>query len=120
LPKIPNWVERLASFLQDITLAWEEAGHEQRNRLVSQLFKVVRIENKQLMAVIPRPEFKPFFDLEYQAVPECVVHIRHRRGTSAPLNKKFPFFCTGEACPEPVEGGIKGMRSYLYQITLLC
>ena len=73
-------LEKLARFLEDITLAREEAGKEQRNRLVSQLFEVAWVENKQLVAATPWSEFKPFFDLEYQAVPEGVVHIGHRRG----------------------------------------
>ena len=74
-------LEKLAAFLEDIALAWEEAAERQRNRLTSQLFEVVWIENKQLVAVTPRSEFKPFFDLKYQGMPEAVVHIEHQRGT---------------------------------------
>jgi site-specific DNA recombinase len=84
-------LEKLASFLEDITLAWEEAGEEHRNRLVSQLFEVVWVENKQLVAVTPRSEFKPFFDLEYQAVPEGVVHIGHGRGAKPLFREIIPF-----------------------------
>ena len=73
-------LEKLAAFLEDIALAWEEATQEQRNRLTSQLFEVLWIETKQLVAVTPRPEFKPFFDLEYRGMPQAVVHIGHRRG----------------------------------------
>ncbi|MFC1909958.1 recombinase family protein [Chloroflexota bacterium] len=79
-------LEKLAAFLEDIALVWEEAAEEQRNRLASQLFDVVWIENKQLVAVTPKPEFKPFFDLGYQGMPESVVHIGCRRGAK-PLLK---------------------------------
>ena len=72
-------LERLASFLGDITLAWEEANGEQRNRLASQLFETVWIQNKQVLAVTPRPDFKPFFDLQYDGLSNGVLHIRPRR-----------------------------------------
>jgi len=84
-------LEKLAAFLEDVALAWEEATEEQRNRLASQLFEAVWIENKQIMAVTPRSEFKPFFDLEYQGMSEGVVHIGHGRGAKPLFNKFFPF-----------------------------
>lgn len=73
-------LEKLASFLEDITLAWEDATQEQRHRLASHLFEAVWIKDKQLLAVTPRPDFGPFFDLQYAGVPEAVMHIAHRRG----------------------------------------
>lgn len=97
-------LERLAAFLEDIALAREEAAEEQRNRLASQLFEVVWIENKQVVAVTPRPEFKPFFDLEYQGMPEAVVHIGHRRGAKPLLKNHSP-------SPFPKGKGTKGIGS---------
>jgi site-specific DNA recombinase len=95
-------LEKLASFLEDISLAWEEAAEEQRKRLASQLFEVVWIENKQLVAVTPRSEFRPFFDLQYQGMPEGVVHIGHQRGAQPLFNNHFPF-------PLSKGKGIKGI-----------
>ena len=71
-------LEKLALFLKDITLAWEQANQEQRNRLASQLFEAIWVKDKKVWAVAPRPEFKPFFDLQYEGVSHGVLQIRPR------------------------------------------
>ena len=88
-------LEKLAAFLEDIALAWEEATQEQRNRLASQIFEVAWIENKELVAVTPRSEFKPFFDLQYQGMPEAVVHIGRRGGAKPLYHKSSPSLIKG-------------------------
>jgi site-specific DNA recombinase len=71
-------LEKLATYIKNIALAWEQASQEQRNRLVSCLFEAVLIKDKKVMAVIPRPDFKPFFDLMYNDLSEGVLHWRPR------------------------------------------
>ncbi len=56
---------KLASFLGNIVKAWEDSMPEQRNRLLKCLFEVIWIKDKRIIAVTPRPEYKPFFDLNY-------------------------------------------------------
>ena len=71
-------LERLVSFLKDISLAWKQADQQQRNRLAKQLFDIVWIKDKRVLAVTPRPKFKPFFDLQYEGVSQGVLHFRPR------------------------------------------
>jgi DNA invertase Pin-like site-specific DNA recombinase len=59
-------LERLAEFLKNIPKAWREANQEQRNKLARQLFDEVWVKDKQVIAVKPRPELKPFFQLSYE------------------------------------------------------
>ena len=70
--------EKLASFLKNITLAWEQANQEQRNRLASQLFEAVWIKDKKVLAVTPTSDFKPFFDLQYDGLSRGVLQWRPR------------------------------------------
>ena len=71
-------LERLALFLKDISEAWKQADEQQRNRLAKQLFDIVWIKDKKVLAVTPRPEFKPFFDLQYEGLSQGVMHLRPR------------------------------------------
>ena len=59
-------LEKLALFLKDISEAWKEADGQQQNRLAKQLFDIVWIKDKKVLAITPRPEFKPFFRLSYE------------------------------------------------------
>jgi DNA invertase Pin-like site-specific DNA recombinase len=77
----PDYIGRLAQFLQDLALAWEAADQEQRNRLASELFETVWLEDGLVLAVTPRSEMVPFFDLVYSEVGKKGVHMRPRRGT---------------------------------------
>jgi hypothetical protein len=63
-------LERLALFLKDISEAWKQADEQQHNRLAKQLFDIVWIKDKRVLAVTPRPEFKPFFRLS------CECHAK--------------------------------------------
>ncbi len=75
-------LDKLASFLNDISRAWEQATQEQRNRLVSVLFEAVWIGSKKVIGVTPRQEFKPFFDLKYEGMSNGVMHWRPRRDSN--------------------------------------
>ena len=76
-PKV-NVLEKLAGFLKDIVLAWEQASQEHSNRMVSCLFETVWIQDKKVMAVTPRPEFRPFFDLQYTGMSRYMLQVRPR------------------------------------------
>ena len=53
----------LAGFLADIGSAWVMATPDERNRLARQLFGKVVIANRTAVAVVPRPDLRPFFEL---------------------------------------------------------
>jgi site-specific DNA recombinase len=76
-------LEKLATFVNNIALAWEQASQEQRNRLAGCLLEAVLIKDRTIVAVIPRPDFKPFFDLVYDSLSRGVLHWRPR-GDSNP------------------------------------
>jgi len=59
-------LERLATFLKSMAQAWREANQEQRNRLGRQLFEEIWLQDKQVIAVKPRPELEPFFRLSFE------------------------------------------------------
>ena len=89
-------LDRLASFLQDVALAWEAGDYEQRNRLARCLFEEIWVQDKKVVAVKPREEFEPFFRLNLDAnegaeenielaTPtgfrvSCAIHISLRGG----------------------------------------
>ncbi len=81
-PKV-DVLEKLAVFLKGIVLAWDKALQEQRNRLASCLLETVWIQDKKVMAVTPRPEFKPFFDLQYAGMSHQ-RYCKRPRGDSNP------------------------------------
>ena len=60
-----------------------DSGAGKRKRLASTLFEAVWIRNTQVNAVTPTPEFKPFFDLQYEGMSQYVLHWRPR-GDSNP------------------------------------
>ena len=63
-------LDRLAQFLASVADGWTQANQDQRNRLARCLFQEVWIEGKQVVAVRPQPEMKPFFDLNFEAMQE--------------------------------------------------
>ncbi len=50
-----------ASVLRDLPAAWEAAMPEQRNALGRLVFESVEIADRRVAAVVPRPDFAPFF-----------------------------------------------------------
>ena len=75
-------MEKLAEFLRDVSSGWREANQEQRNKLARALFDSVWIEDQQVLGVTPRPELKPFFDLQYAGLSRNVLQIRPRPGSN--------------------------------------
>ena len=59
-------LEQLAEFLKNVSKAWAQANQEQRSKLALQLFDEIWVKDKQVIAVKPRPELKPFFQLSYE------------------------------------------------------
>jgi DNA invertase Pin-like site-specific DNA recombinase len=53
--------ERLAAFLADVASAWRVATPTERNKLARQLFASVVVSNRTAVAVVPRPDLRPFF-----------------------------------------------------------
>ncbi len=53
--------ERLATFLADVSRAWTIATPEERNRIARQLFTSVVVKNRTAVALVPRPDLRPFF-----------------------------------------------------------
>jgi hypothetical protein len=53
--------ERLAAFLADVASAWHVANPTERDKLARQLFSRVVISNRTAVAVVPRPDLRPFF-----------------------------------------------------------
>jgi hypothetical protein len=59
-------LEGLAEFLKNVAKAWQEPNQEQRNKVARQLFDEISVKDKEVIAVEPRPELKPFFQLSYE------------------------------------------------------
>ncbi len=75
--------KRLAGFLADVASAWRVATPDERNRLARQLFAEAIIDNKTAVAVVPRPDVRPFFETLACQVPDEVTRWRKRRGSLA-------------------------------------
>ncbi len=54
---------RLATYLADLAQAWGDATSDERNRIARQLFQTVVVINRTAVAVVPRPDLRPFFHL---------------------------------------------------------
>jgi hypothetical protein len=52
----------LAGFLANVPAAWAAATPDERNQLARQLFGQVVIANRTAVAVVPRPDLRPFFE----------------------------------------------------------
>ncbi len=70
----------LAEFLSNITMAWDKANNEQRNKLARCLFQEVWVKDKEVVAVKPQSEFEPFFKLNW----EEFFKVMKSRGQSPP------------------------------------
>ena len=63
-------LDKLVQFLANIADAWDAASQEQRKKLARCLFQEVWIKGKEVIAVRPQLELKPFFDLNHKAMEE--------------------------------------------------
>ena len=77
------------------------ASQEQRNRLARLLFAEVRIRNHEVEALVPTPEFAPFFRLA-----GCEELSDGEEGA----DKKEDSPDT-QGCPETLRGGSDGIRT---------
>jgi len=56
----------MAQFLASVADAWREADQKQRNKLARVLFEEIKLgSGGGVVAVKPRPELEPFFQLSY-------------------------------------------------------
>ena len=74
---------RLAGFLADVASAWRVATAAERNQLARAVFADVLIDNRTAVAVKPRPDLLPFFEVALCQVPEEMTRWRNRRGLVA-------------------------------------
>ena len=71
-------MDTLASFLRDVSSAWRDATQEHRNKLARSLFESVWVDKQRVLGVTPRPELKPFSDLQYSELSNDVLQWRPR------------------------------------------
>ncbi len=81
----PIYLDRIADFLRDLGLAWEAGDQEQRNRLATELFEAVWVQDGFVYAVTPRPDIVPFFDAVYAEATQQGVHPRVGSPSGPPL-----------------------------------
>ncbi len=72
---------RLIGFLANLASAWKVATPAERNRLARQLFVEAIVENRTAVAVVPRPELRPFFETLTCQGPDEMTRWRKRRGS---------------------------------------
>ena len=77
-------LKRLAEFLSSITKAWDTATNEQRNKLTRTLFEEIWVKDQEVVFVKPRPEFEPFFKLNWEQFCE-VMKLQGRIPSGSPL-----------------------------------
>ncbi len=91
---------RLAAYLADVASGWRAATPEERNKLARQLFASVVVTNRTAVAVVPRPDLRPFFTLVAVNPDEKECYggsdggrSRHRvMNTRAPIRSASPPF----------------------------
>ncbi|HEY7154578.1 MAG TPA: recombinase family protein [Gemmataceae bacterium] len=54
-------LEQAAAFLRDLPAAWNAATPEQRNDLARLVFQEIEVRDDRVVAVVPQPDFAPFF-----------------------------------------------------------
>jgi hypothetical protein len=69
-----------ASFLRDLPTAWDAATPEQRNALPRLDFESIEIEDDRVAAVVPQPDFTPFF--MKRAMDEGLIVADNNNGAS--------------------------------------
>ncbi len=74
-----DMIAKAAAFLRDLSAAWGVATPEQRNALVRLVFESVEIMDDRVAAVIPQPDFAPFFAMD---ADESVGGAAQQNGTT--------------------------------------
>ena len=93
-----NGLDVLAAFLKDLALAWNKSSQEQKNNLANCLFETVWTQDKKVVAVTPRPEFTPFFDLQYDGLSRYMLQMRPRGALGSEVQNAA--YLTEVLCPE--------------------
>ena len=81
---------RLAAYLGDVASSWRAATPAERNRIARQLFVEVIVENRTAVAVVPRPDVRPFVETLSCQVPDEMTRWRKRRASLARLHDPGP------------------------------
>jgi len=109
--------QRLAVFLANLSAAWTVATAEERNQLARQLFAQVVIANRTAVAVVPRPDLRPFFHLVAVNPPEEVAYGGSDGGRFITFNTPCPSggrsaspFPTSGRASRPAPVGRPGQR----------
>ncbi len=71
--------DEVAEQLADLALAWSDAPPEERNRMARELFSEAVVANKTAVAVVPRPEIRPFFAYLFD---DEITYRRKRRDSN--------------------------------------
>jgi len=75
--------DQLVHYLANLSIAWEVATSEERNRLARELFSEAVLANKTAVAVVPRPEIRPFL----AALVGDEITLRRKRRDSNPRSQ---------------------------------
>ena len=67
-------LDQAAQLLGEFCRAWSQASPEQKQKIARLIFEEIWVENKQIVAIRPRPVFQQFFALD-------VSERRKRRGS---------------------------------------
>lgn len=81
-------LKKFAEFLANVTIAWDQANNEQRNKIARCLFQEVWIKDKEVVAVKPQPEFEPFFKLNWEEFSK-VMKFRSQSPSGSPIPTKL-------------------------------
>jgi hypothetical protein len=122
---LPTWTEPdshaaelLAGFLADLASAWRMATPDERNKIARQLFVEVIVENKTAVAVIPRPEMRPFFEHLACQVPDEMTRWRKRRGSVTQLRHDYGYFFVSPELQETlIPAGVSAIRRSTSSLT---
>jgi site-specific DNA recombinase len=71
-------LSQVTAFLADLSMAWDAATSEERNALARTLFERLILKNNQVESVRPRPEYRPFFALDYAERQMCGKERKRR------------------------------------------
>jgi site-specific DNA recombinase len=82
----------LADYLSNVGRAWGAASPDERNQMARQLFSDVYVVNKTAVAVMPRPEFRPFLELagadaQVRKDLSTAMSLRRKRRDSNPRSQ---------------------------------
>ena len=81
----------LAGFLANVPAAWEAASSDELNRLARRLFGQVVIAYRTAMAIVLRPDLRPFFELIGPEGKSRNADPEESRPASSPLAVSGPF-----------------------------